>query len=256
MSMKVIERGDTLVTQLSPIRDVPFYGDWLRALLVRGAAREVRRKIVVIDDLGNKSSTFRTAIEPFTSDQEQAAIVDGDRVGIICLGCGQPIYGEVHDSYQQVGKSRIVRSKLTDPIRIGGLIQMAYEEPTAPKRITIKWRVQPVYKTGIGCKGCKARYAESVAAANQINIPMKLYADFMLAAAHKIEAPIDAAHIEAMKEGLKVKCSRHGLPKMLCAACNRGMNILPKAPRKVEAAKELTPFIDVFQSDVFQVAEP
>lgn len=246
--MKIILKADgTIQRRLSPLRGVPYYSDWLKALLARGAAREVNQK-------NKETGEYELKIVTMDRNMEQSATLDADgNVGIICIGCGKVIFGVMHDSYKFSGKSRVQHAKLTDPIRIGCFLQMPVEEPDGDKRTVVRWRVQPVYKLGIGCDECKAKYALAVADANATNELRGVYGSLLMKAADKTTVSVNTNRASELLAAMKEMCSLHRMPKPLCAACNRGKH--PYGPeKKVELPSEVVPFIDLFPRDALDGA--
>lgn len=140
--MRYTEVGDgTLRMHYTPIEDMPFYGDWLEALLARRAAFETPGRKGEIDEL---TGMPRRAIVPYDRNQEQAVhIYDDGRVGIICIRCATPT-------------PRMDMSKM----RIGGVVQFSLDEPATMRHsgrvvsVVRKWRPKSVSKSGLGCPDC------------------------------------------------------------------------------------------------------
>ena len=155
-----------------PQKGVPFYSDWLEALLLRRAAFRTQRK-------NPRTGRWEDCILPYDRHQEQAALVlpDGS-VKIICIGCTGPVDSMLVGYQSKLHSIRIKRgvtkgqSSLSHydaqagmhRIRIGGLVQMSLEEPCHEsyngRWVTVveKWRRRSVSKFGWGCETCRERY--------------------------------------------------------------------------------------------------
>ncbi len=231
--MKIEKRPDgTRVVKLSPMRGVPFYSDWLQILLARGAAFEMTEP-------GGK-----VVIKPLDRHQEQRTVhSETEGVGVVCIGCGMPIYGEIHESFKD---SRTKRKRF-DKIKIGGFIQVQVEEMIAPKNIEVSWKMRPVTKEGIGCRNCRRLFEAEQRRVNELNLLRESYANILasiLEEGNKPEPPK-----EPIEKRPYVRC-KHGLPaEEFCAVClrDKGISYLAtgvKLPEKVQA------FLDVFPRDM------
>jgi hypothetical protein len=255
--MKIDIVDGVLVRKIPPMRGVPFYSDWLKVLLERGLAHEVTKR-------DPNTREIKTSIVPFDRDQEQAALVDDETgsVGIICCGCGKPMWSEVHGASINVSEMKLRRggrlkkvggakftAKFTDRIRIGGFIQTSYEEPYDTNEVIRKWKVMPMFKMGLGCEACRSKFAEIVKDANATNEFRKQYALLLLAAAKRENQPATIEWTDEMKKAMQERCL-HGLKKLFCAVCQKyNPNRIPDRRIHVELPGEVTPFIDVFERD-------
>ena len=220
MRTEILEDG-TVVRKLPPIDGMPMYSHWLGILLERGLAH-----IETELDPRNPGS-LRERIVPNGREQEQAAVLtDRQQVSIICIGCG-------------IGCSKMNMNT----IRIGGLIQMSYNEPIGDKEVLSRWRVQPVSKTGLGCPSCQVRYDEAVVQTARQNDERQTIAAIMAYRAELSRSARPAA-ITATKQYDKSRCL-HGLQMAFCAICTRRIaGVAGVAGQKTPSI--LTAFIDIF----------
>lgn len=211
-----VDPDGTIIHKGRPKDDVPFYADWLDLLLSREAARLER----------DASGVER--IQPFDRFKEQATHLIGGQVKVICIGCGKPT------TFMEMAK-----------IRIGGLVQFPTREqrpPVAgqPDEFDVKYRVQPVSKTGLGCKACQARMAEATAMTDRDNSARAARAT---AQASIGDARQRAAGITFVGD-IKAKCL-HGYARAFCAVCNRRPSTMTKRGGFMTMPTPRVPYIDV-----------
>ena len=228
MRTEILEDG-TVVRKLPPIDGMPMYSHWLGILLERGLAH-----IETELDPRNPGS-LRERIVPNGREQEQAAVLtDRQQVSIICIGCG-------------IGCSKMNMNT----IRIGGLIQMSYDEIVGDKELVSRWRVQPVSKTGLGCPSCQVRYDEAVVQTARQNDERQTIAAIM---AYRAElrrqitiAGAASRHAESILEYDKSRCL-HGLQMAFCSICLRQAKLGNRQAGEplIKSKSMLTAFIDVF----------
>ena len=194
-----IERD--IIIEKRPIKGIPMYGNWLRLLLTRHAARECRNK-----DCGSKHHVDGHII-PFDRHDIQATTEDG----IICIGCGNPT------AFVELSK-----------IRIGAVIQFPNETQIEPHLIEKGWKVQPVSKTGMGCRDCAGRMMRAEAEVGHLNHLRSIAATTKAREKVLIKQPISNA-----------RCEKHNMP--YCAACNK----FPPSMVPTRLPSQLTAFINV-----------
>lgn len=244
MRVEMLNDG-TKVLHLSPIDGVPKYNDWMQALLDRGAAylTDAVDRITGKTLIDTETGLTKKRIVPLDRNQEQAADLVAGNVEIVCIGCGK-------------GAHKMDMSR----IRIGGLIQMTHEERIAEREIHVKWRVQPVFKLGLGCKACQAQFELLASEAASQNQYREVYGQLLaeVAVNGSTARAIAAATALEMQKATKTKCL-HGLIDVYCGVCRRNNpNLVKVTPQPVlpKAPKMFTPFIDVFDRDISgQVAE-
>lgn len=153
----------------SPIAGMPFYSDWLEALLLRGAAFVTPTLRKGPDRINPETGLPRKDIIPYDRYQEQRAIVDTEgKVKVLCLGCATPC-----DRWD-MGK-----------IKVGGLTQYALIEPIHEQHgsqtvsLLQRWRQRSVSKAGLGCMSCWNLYTTEVALVEADNRQRALTVDFM-----------------------------------------------------------------------------
>lgn len=137
----VRQSNGTYIRKFKPQRDVPFFREWLEALLLRHAAFWGYRKN---PDTGHEER----AIVPYTADHLQAVDMEGGTHGVYCLGCGIPT-------------PHFERAK----IRIGGQVQMRVVEAVDEWETSLvhvvaeqRWLRRTMHKIGFGCPDCAQRY--------------------------------------------------------------------------------------------------
>lgn len=173
--MKYLPQPDgTLIAVMSPWEGVPFYNDWLEALL-RVKAAHVHREIhAACKGVGCPYCTegYIDRIQPYTKDNLQATFTDDTgSVKVICIGCG-------------MAASEWDMS----PIRIGGYVQMHSEEPSTDtiggQRVSAvrRWRSSIVAKGGLGCTECAALYNKKASEAEAEYAEKSHYYEFLMAA--------------------------------------------------------------------------
>lgn len=137
MRVETLADGTT-VRELSPIKGVPFYSDWLRYLLSVDAAHTYTD-----GEIDKMTGMLKQKIRPLDRQQEQRCrLIDGE-ARVICLACGTP------SVLMEMNK-----------IRIGGLVQMKHEDETGPHEVTKRYKVQPLSRQGLGCRACQERYRQ------------------------------------------------------------------------------------------------
>lgn len=237
-----------------PIKDVPFYNDWLRKLLERSCAIEYTEPRRDRDTGLIVKGEFVKVIKPYDRHMEQATVVREDgAVGVVCINCGKPFFDVIQSVCRNPGehvlrtkKSRklmrgIPSARVHDRIRIGGLIQMPVEESVTTTEIEVKYRMQPVLRSGIGCPACQAKYQEIVAQTEPEN---ELKEELNLIRAKRFLAKQEAPQVTLSET--RIRC-KHGLPRVeFCSVCSK----LPKAPKLILKDKPRQPFIDVFDRDI------
>lgn len=146
-----VQADGTILRKYPPIKGVAFYSDWLEILLARGAA-------VIRKELNRKTGQHEDKIYPLSADMaaggQLAEVNASGSAGIRCIGCGKPMFGEVHQGGKVVLKSGQSNIKF-DRIRIGGRIQVKEDTQSGVDETTRKWRRQWVFKEGIGCEQCR-----------------------------------------------------------------------------------------------------
>ena len=215
----------------TPIPGFKFYGDWLDVLLARGAAYEQDGRIIPLDRFM----------------EQRAVLLDENRVGVVCIGCGEPFEGE--------GPLAVKRTKntarLLDKIKIGGFIQVKEPIQVSYSETHYKWKIQPVFKDGLGCPTCRAKFMDIVAITNHANEERAAYAALVA----EVQVNGIAAQHRRMEQAETIKamsapCAKHRLP--YCAACYRNY---PKSVVEVKLPQDVTAFIDVFSKDAMGPAE-
>lgn len=227
-----IDLGDgTVCKSLSPLREVPFFSDWLDVLLSRRAAFTYREKHRKCAGQGCEycDKGYETIVKPYSGFQEQAAITNPDgSIHVLCIGCGTPTpYMDIVTTVKR-GRKRGYAHEAVGKITIGGCVQFRIEEPGQGahqgRQISLvrKWQRRPVSKRGHGCKACvEAFQAEEAALVQDYANKSILYSMFVDLYVGKLkvlrgeEADAVKAKLVALKE--------------------------PKA---------LTPFLDVFSHSV------
>jgi len=210
MKVETLEDGTT-IKHLRPMRGIPTYSDWLRLLLSRSAAHLISGRIVPLD-----------------RHQEQTHCLDSaGEVKITCLGCGE-----------LASKMDMAR------IRIGGLIQLPFEEQVSKTEIVRKFRVQPTSKSGLGCKACQGRMADAEQEITRQNTSRD---DLATLRARLADA---RAQLEGVTLVAGAERCKHGMKQTFCAACHRnGAGGTTKAP------SHLTAFIDVLEGWTDETAD-
>lgn len=236
--MAVIEylEDGTKRVKLSPRREVPFYNDWLKVLLSRGCAyvegRQPNKRTGIMEDI-------------IVPRKLQEAVVQDGEVGIVCIGCGKPMFNEVHEGYRGYANSKAKMQVKLDTITIGGFIQVPVEESTGLKEITVSWQTRPVHRSGLGCADCRKVFAEIVEQTNETNKLRNAVATLL---AHSNNGKITADGLKQVSQGYdSTRCS-HGLPTYGCSVCNRNKGI-KQTTATVKLPAPLIPFIDVFERD-------
>ena len=225
--MKVIEKDGVTIKQLSPLKGVPFYGDWLTFLLVRGAAFETMVRNVL-------TKVWEEKIVPYDCLQQSKAILNEvtGSVSAICLNCGQlfPM------------PARMTGKRLTDDrlfnlsrIRVGGWVQTTEDEVISRKEILRRWKQSPVTRAGLGCPVCVEDYKEIVRLNEALNAQKSSIATTLAASA------IAISNIEGVDlTGFSMEKCLHGLP-MGCSICSKTYR--PSKTLKLPTA--YTAFLDV-----------
>lgn len=246
-----------------PMRGRPFYGDWLTVLLARGAAH-------IITSIKDGQAVEK--IVPLDRYQEQRAILDEEtgNTGIICVGCGEPVWSTVHEAFKRVSEVKITRggrlkkiiatnitAQFTDRIRIGGFIQFPNEERLSSKEIHVKWAIRPVMKMGLGCATCHEKYEQLIREANEANEVREGYANLLAEIAVNGSAAQARRELQVaqIKNAVRTKCL-HGMIEVYCAVCvrNKGLALKEPSVTEVKLPSPVQPFIDVFAKDALDVA--
>ena len=192
---------EDIIIEKRPIKGIPLYGDWLRLLLVRKAARECHNS-----HCGSKHHTGGHIV-PFNRDDEQT--VEQDRM--ICLGCGMPAV------FMELSK-----------IKIGAVIQFPDLKQIEPHLIEKGWKVQPVSKSGMGCRECAGKMMRAESETGHLNY------------IRSIAATAKARDKVLVKQTLSnARCDKHRLP--YCAVCNK----FPPSMVPTRLPSQLIAFIDV-----------
>lgn len=243
--MKVIDLEDGWQRLLfSPEQGVPMIDDWLKVLESRGFAIHTK---TIKNAKGDPIKVLK-ALDRFSA--QPVAVTEDGKVAQRCIGCGNAIIGEMLDNGHRKGYARKVFNA-TDQIRIGGWIQMPYEQANwQSKEIRRSWRRVPVTMTGLGCAECRERFRMALISTNAANEARKMYGAFLLQSASN-ETQRQASPIEDVKKAMQDKCL-HGLVKMFCAVCRRGKPADFKATIKVKLPAEQVAFIDVFYRDAME----
>ena len=236
MSSQFDEADFTHVDERDRKRGIPGFGAWLHLLMERGLAEGTGSKL---DFEGKTEFKSITPLESRPSskfnkkgrDSEPPSIArfDGEKVTILCAGCG-------------VQCERWELSAIT----IGGLVQFKTE--TADGDTLIRdWRVQPVTKKGLGCKVCAGRYLNEMTKVAGENEATSAYST-ALARLEILKASILDQHGPAKKVELDRSRCVHGLPSYACTACRVGE---PK--RQATIATKLptarVAFLNVFEKE-------
>ena len=230
MHVETLEDG-TVYKRFDAMQGVPTFSDWLKVLLARGAAMEVREK-----DTRAGSDTFgqfMLRIKPLDRHHEQACILEDGLVKIVCIGCGTPT-------------PKMDMSK----IRIGGLIQLAHEEVVSRTEVERKYRIQPVSKSGLGCEACQGLMATAQAEVDKVNA-INAQIGTNLAQIARLEALAQAVVLAGGADRCK-----HGLKEAYCAVCRRdkGLKADQRSDRRSggpsadKMPSKRTAFIDVFDT--------
>ena len=119
----------------------PSYGDWMNLLESRGVAAtrtlmpEERRAYTL------KYPDRRVPETETKTVDRLPIVVEGGQIKVTCLGCGV--------AWDRMGMTNI---------RIGGLVRFPSEEETGPKEVTVKVKLKPISKTGLGCPACADKF--------------------------------------------------------------------------------------------------
>ena len=160
--------GDgTLRKELSPLREVPFYSEWLQLLLDRRAAYSYRQLHKRCKGLGCEycNEGHETVIKPYDRTQEQACIANEDgTISVFCLACAAPTpYMDIVTT-SRVGVKGGTKHIPVGKIVIGGVVQLSSEEQGTgsyngrPISAVRKWKRMPVSKRGWGCPSCVEQF--------------------------------------------------------------------------------------------------
>lgn len=242
-----------------PIKEIPFYKDWLQKLLDRSAAYQFTEP-EINPDTGLKTGKILTKTKPYDRHMEQAMLVTEDgQTGIVCIGCGEPFFDVIQSVCKDAGE-RILRTKKSrklirgipsarvyDRIRIGGLIQMPVEEVLSRTEVEVKYRMQPVFRQGVGCPTCQAKYQEAVKAVSGENEASQEIA-FIQAKRHLAKQQ----HTPIQLTPVRQRCL-HGLPRVeFCSVCSKRVKTTFVPSKQF---RQRTPFIDVFQDNQGHISE-
>jgi len=260
--MKVSTLADgTKILELSPLRGVPFYSNWLEILLSRGTATEITCNAESMCGACFKlgKHVFGCTEKIIETCPQRSVLLDGNSVGLICIGCGVVMPGEVHGATIRISQPmlrrngkvyKVSRAKYTvfndfHKITIGGFVQFREDEERGPKEIWKRWKRKPVSMSGIGCEACREKFAALEREARLNNSQRELYGQ-MLAEATDAKA-------RRMAQPLPTeRCEKHRMH--WCAACLR--IVKPDIePPKIKLPSNITPFIDVFDRDIMDEVE-
>jgi hypothetical protein len=202
-----------------PIRGIPFFGDWLKALYKRQLAQyepatDRATGKTIIDTV---TGFPKMMLKPLGKEQEQPIVMGEDgQTRVICIGCGEPFFRETYNGHRS---KMFADVKETDRITIGGIIQMPHVEVYSEGSTLVKhrrWRVQPVMKSGLGCDACKAKFQKEVDLLAPLNDARACLASLMALARAEKAAETTNATLEP--EG---RC-KHGIPDArFCSVCLR-----------------------------------
>jgi len=257
MIVEILSDG-TKVLQFAPIEGCPFYSDWLEILLSRGTATEITCSAAAMCGACYKlgKHVFGCTEKIIETCQQTAILLpDGNSVGLICIGCGVVMPGEVHGATVRISQSILRRggkaykvsgAKYTafkdfHKITIGGFVQFREDEEKGPKEIWKRWKRKPVSMSGIGCADCREKFAILEREARLNNSQRELYGQMLAEAT-------DAKARRLAQPLLTKRCEKHRM--QWCAACLSGQTTQAIEPPKIKLPSNITPFIDVFDHDI------
>ena len=104
-----------------------------------------------------KSHPAHVIVETIESD---APWIEHAEPYMVCIGCGAKVYQHL--------RRGVYGWHLFD-IKVGALICIEEDEPTGDREVTLKWKLQPAVKRGMGCEECFNRYVEAERATEMEN---------------------------------------------------------------------------------------